>query len=100
MTTASSIVILTVVILSQKRNTVVIYLQPKAPPVKITIDDAVVIEHQPKADTMPLVSVDTLPEQPFSFWERFKNRQSNLRNINDTFFTNYSFSFVPPVSTN
>ncbi|ASS47911.1 MAG: hypothetical protein A3D31_01560 [Candidatus Fluviicola riflensis] len=90
----------TVVILSKKRNTVVIYLQPKAPPVKITIDDAVVIEHQPKADTMPLVSVDTLPEQPFSFWERFKNRQSNLRNINDTFFTNYSFSFVPPVSTN
>ncbi len=89
----------TVVILSKKRNTVVIYLQPKAPPVKITIDDSIVVEHHP-VDTMPTVSTDTLPEQPFSFWERFRNRQSNLRNINDTFFTNYSFSFIPPLSTN
>lgn len=90
----------TVVILSKKRNTLVIYLQPKAPPVKITVDNEVVIDHQPKVDTVPLVKADTVPEQPFSFWERFKNRQSNLRNISDTFFTNYSFSFVPPISTN
>lgn len=90
----------TVVILSKKRNTIVIYLQPKAPPTKITIDDAVVIDHQPNVDTVPVASVDTLPEQPFSFWDRFRNRQSNLRNINDTFFTNYSFSFIPPLSTN
>lgn len=90
----------TVVILSKKRNTIVIYLQPKAPPTKITIDDAVVIEHQPSVDTVPVASVDTLPEQPFGFWDRFRNRQSNLRNIQDTFFTNYSFSFIPPLSTN
>jgi hypothetical protein len=90
----------TVVILSKKRNTLVIYLQPKAPPVKITLDNEVVIDHQPKVDTVPLVKADTVSVQPFSFWERFKNRQSNLRNISDTFFTNYSFSFVPPISTN
>jgi hypothetical protein len=90
----------TVVILSKKRNTIVIYLQPKAPPTKITIDDVVVIDHQPNVDTLPVAILDTLPEQPFSFWDRFRNRQSNLRNISDTFFTNYSFSFVPPLSTN
>lgn len=88
----------TVVILSRPRNTLVVYLQPKAPPVKITVDDTLVINYQPVA-TDTLVT-DTLPENRFPLWKKLRDRQINLRNINDTFFTKYSFSFVPPISTN
>lgn len=88
----------TVVILSRPRNTLVVYLQPKAPPVQIIVDDTLQIVYQPAVvDTLP---TDTLPESRFAFWKRFREHQINLRNINDTFFTKYSFSFVPPVSTN
>lgn len=90
----------TVVILSRQRNTVVIYLQPKAPPVKITIDDTVSVVYQPPVDTTSISPQESLPEEPFDFWNRFRNRQSNLRNISDTLFTTVSFSFVPPLSTN
>lgn len=88
----------TVVILSRPRNTLVVYLEPKAPPVKITVDDTLVINYQPiQVDT---ISTDTMTVEHVPFWQRLRDKQINLRNINDTFFTKYSFSFVPPISTN
>lgn len=88
----------TVVILSRPRNTLVVYLQPKAPPVKITVDDTLEIDYQPV--TTDTLVTDTLSESRFPLWKKLRDRQINLRNINDTFFTKYSFSFIPPISTN
>jgi vacuolar-type H+-ATPase subunit F/Vma7 len=89
----------TIVILSKQRTTIVIYLQPKAPATKITIDDSLVVKYEPVVDTLPQAA-DSLPEEPFSFWSRFKKTHSNLRNITDTLFTQVSVSLVPPLSTN
>jgi hypothetical protein len=90
----------TVVILSQQRNTIVIYLQPKSAPVSvmvndsmrvtITVDSVRPVETQIQ-DTIPYVS---------PFWQKFAERRANLRNISDTLFNDVSFSFVPPLSTN
>ena len=90
----------TVVIFSQKRNTLVIYLQPKSAPVSLLTDDSVRItlsidsvkpEETRVQDTTPFVS---------PFWKRFRQHRANLRNISDTLFTNVSFSLFPPLSTN
>lgn len=90
----------TVVILSKQRNTIVIYLQPKAPPTTITVNDSVKIIYRPVIDSSNIAAADTLTEEPFDFWKQFRRKQSNLRNISDTLFTTFSFSFAPPLSTN
>lgn len=92
-----------VVILSRQRNTIVIYLQPKAAPVSITIDDTIQVVYQPVdtvPQTAPVVAEDSSNTWLNEFWARFRARHSNLRNITDTFFTNTSFSLFPPLSTN
>lgn len=86
----------TVVILSRQRNTIVIYLQPKAQEVTITIDDTIKVAFTPDTNLAPL---QTLPPAN-DFWARFRSERTNLRNIADTLFTNVSVSFVPPLSTN
>ncbi len=89
----------TVVILSKERNTIVIYLQPKAPPVTIVVDDSLKAE-------VPVDTIDTSEPVVDSmnlfdkFWKRFNEERANLRNISDTLFTDVAVSFVPPLSTN
>lgn len=91
----------TVVILSKQRNTLVIYLNPKAPATKITVNDSVTVVYSPTIDTVQLVpEIDSIPAGPFAFWDRFRANHANLKNIRDTLFTKYSFSFVHPLSTN
>jgi len=91
----------TVVILSKQRNTLVIYLNPKAPATKITVNDSITVVYTPKVDTTELVSeLDSIAPAPFDFWNRFRSRHANVKNIRDTLFTKYSFSFVHPLSTN
>jgi len=89
----------TVVILSKQRNTIVIYLQPKAYPVTIVVDDTLeVIVPQDTIDTSePVIDSMNLFDR---FWKRFNEERANLRNISDTLFTEVAFSFVPPLSTN
>ena len=89
----------TVVILSKQRNTIVVYLQPKSSPVTVITEDSMKV-------TIKIDSVKTIPEPvetaipPNPFWKHFHDNRSNLRNITDTLFTEVSFSFVPPLSTN
>lgn len=90
----------TIVILSKQRNTLVIYLQPKSEPVSMMVNDSIRLTLSVKNPETPLVSTqDTVPAVS-PFWKRFGERRANLRNISDTLFTNVSFSFVPPLSTN
>jgi hypothetical protein len=90
----------TVVIFSQQRNTIVIYLQPKSTPVSILTNDSLrvtfSIDSVKPAETQVR---DTIPN-PSPFWKKFAESRANLRNISDTLFTNVSFSLVPPLSTN
>ena len=90
----------TVVIVSKQQNTLIIYLQPKSPPVSVMVNDSLRVTFSidsvkpitpPVADTTPYVS---------PFWKRFRESRANLRNISDTLFTNLSFSLFPPISTN
>ncbi len=90
----------TVVILSKQQNTLIIYLQPKAAPVSVMMNDSIrvtvsidsikPVEAEVK-DTTPVVS---------PFLKRFGERRANFRNISDTLFTKVSFSLFPPISTN
>lgn len=52
---------------------------------------------------LPVIIEDTLlrqlPDTP-CFWKRFKIKNPNLRNIQDTLFTKVSFSVLPNIGTN
>lgn len=89
----------TVVIFSKQRNTIVVYLQPKSAPVTVITEDSVRVTI--KVDTVqPVASQVETITYPSPFWKHFRDNRSNLRNISDTLFTDFSFSFVPPLSTN
>ncbi len=91
----------TVVIFSQQRNTLVIYLQPKSAPVSVMMNDSIRVTLSIDSIKQPLETQvkDTTPYVS-PFWRRFGKHRANLRNISDTLFTNVAFSFVPPLSTN
>lgn len=90
----------TVVILSKQRNTVVIYLQPKSQPVSILMNDSIRVTLSVDSVKPAETQVEDTAPQISPFWRRFGEHRANLRNISDTLFTNVSFSFVPPISTN
>ncbi len=88
----------TVVILSKQQTTIVIYLQPKSEPVAIVVNDSLTVELS--VDTVSMARTEDSLDIFDRFWKRFEKDRVNLRNISDTLFTDFAFSFVPPLSTN
>lgn len=91
----------TVVILSKQRTTIVIFLEPESAPLSIAVNDSLVVNLN--VDTLP--AIESAPVNDTSglfagFWKRFNIERPNMRNISDTLFTDFAFSFVPPLSTN
>lgn len=89
-------------------NGLVIYLRPI---IDLSVKPEIHIFHDSvavKDTTINKVSVlkdlnhlsKEIKEEGQKVWRRIKTKNSNYRNIRDTLFSRYSFSFVPPISTN
>jgi hypothetical protein len=90
----------TVVIVSKQQNTLIIYLQPKAAPVSVMMNDSIRVTLSiDSVKPVMAAMADTTPTMS-PFWKKFSERRANLRNISDTLFSNLSFSLFPPISTN
>lgn len=93
----------TTIVLRSKsqQTTITVYLRPKqqatvhADSTQITV----IIDSVPQTAQLPANFKPPVPRRT-NVLDRFTRTGSNMRNISDTFFTNYSFSFVPPLSTN